>query len=183
MRRTLAGTAAGLLMLGVLAGCSSDDITSKAVESASDGKVKIDKDNQKITVEGEDGKGSISFGAETDLPDNFPEDDVPLPEGGKVRAVINGERDGNEYFNITYEIDGGDVKSAASDYRGELEDDGYEIKSSTSIGSGDAGFTSFTAVGASWDVVVLSAGGSSGDDKAALSIQVMTHDPANETGS
>jgi hypothetical protein len=178
MRRTLATTAAGLLLLGALAGCSSDDVVSDAVETASDGKVKVDNDGKKITVEGEDGEGSVSFGDDTELPDDFPSD-VPLPEGGDVKAVIKGDTNGKQYFNVTYGIDRDDVESSMSDYKSTLEDDGFEIKGSTEIGSAAGGLASFTAVGADWDVMVYSVG-SSAESQAALSIQVMTHDPAND---
>jgi hypothetical protein len=175
MRRLFATTAAGLLAVGLLAGCSSGDSAEEIVERASDGKVDIDDDGKKVTIQGEDGEGTFSVGEDTELPDDFPEGEVPLPEGGSVRAAISTERDGKQMFSITYAIDGADVKGAARDYRTQLEDDGYEVEESASFGGTDGGFTSFTAIGPDWDVRVFSAGSSSADD-AALSIQVSTHE-------
>jgi hypothetical protein len=174
MRRTFATITAGLLVLGLAAGCSSEDAAEKIAERASNGKVDIEDGGKKITIEGEDGEGTFSVGEETDLPDDFPEDEVPLPEGGSVRAAISTERDGKQFFSITYAIDGSDVEAAADDYRGQLEDDGYEVEGSSNVSGSGGSFTSFTAVGEAWDVSVFSAGGT--DDDAALSIQVSTHD-------
>jgi hypothetical protein len=174
MRRALATTAAGLLALGLAAGCSSEDAADKIVEEASDGKVQIDDDGKKITVQGEDGEGTISVGEEAELPDDFPEDDVPLPDGGSVRAAISTERDGKQFFSITYAIDGDDLASAADDYSSKLEDDGYEIEGQTNVSGSGGSFTSFTAVGPLWDVSVFTGGGD--ESEAAFSIQVATHE-------
>jgi hypothetical protein len=178
MRRAVATTFAAFVTLALAAGCSSDDAAETIVERASDGKVQIDDDGKKITVKGEDGEGTISFGEETELPDDFPEDDVPLPDGGSVRAAISGEQSGKQTFSLTYAIDGDDVSSAADDYRSKLENAGFEIERSTQVGSGDAGFNSFQAVGTDWDVYVFSAGGTGGD-QGAFSIQVSTHDDSS----
>ena len=85
MRRLLTTAAAGVLALGLVAGCSSG--TDDAISKATHGKVKVDKNGKKLTVT--DGDNSISVGT-AELPDSFPTDEVPLPgrrdaQGGRVR--------------------------------------------------------------------------------------------------
>jgi hypothetical protein len=179
LRRLLAITTAGLLMIGVLAGCGgTDDAVDKAVDAASNGKVRVDKDGNKITVD--DGDSSISIG-DTKLPDDFPKGDVPLPDGGTLKAVVSGKKDGDQYFSLTYAIDGADLKSAAKDYRSQLEHAGYRIESSSSIGGNAASFSAFTAIGSDWDVIAYSGGSSAAE--GALSLQVTTHDPSKDDSS
>jgi hypothetical protein len=172
IRRAITTTTAAVLVLGLAAGCSPDDAAETIVERASDGKVEVDDDGKQITVKGENGEGTFSIGEEAELPDDFPEDDVPLPDGGSVRAAVSSEQGDRQVFSITYAIDG-DLASAADDYADQLADDGYEIDGQSSISSAGGNFTSFTAVGTEWDVRVFAAGG---QDDAALSIQVSTHD-------
>ena len=68
MHRLLVTAAAGLLTLGVLAGCSSDS-------KAGVGKVKVDKNGATSTVTG--GQSAVGMGGNT-LPPSFPRQAVPL---------------------------------------------------------------------------------------------------------
>ena len=99
-----------------------------------------------------------SASATPKLPDDFPSDEVPLPESGELKAVVSGKQKGDQYFSLTYSVHGGDLKSAAKDYKQALEDDGYTIESSSSIGGSSGSFSAFTAVGTDWDVIVYSGG-------------------------
>jgi hypothetical protein len=169
VRRIFVSTAVGLLALGVLAGCSSNDSVS-----VNSGKVKVEKKGDKLTVK--DGDNSISVG-DAKLPASFP-DGVPLPEKGTLKAVVSGKRSGDEYFSLTYSIEHGSVAAAAKSYRRALEEAGFKVKTSASVGGSSGSFAAFTAAGSDWDVVVYSGGGTGGD--GALSLQVTPHSAAND---
>ncbi len=167
MRRLVVATGAGVLTLGLLAGCSSGG------DSASN--VKVDKGKKHVTVT--DGDNSISVGAAR-LPASFPEDDVPLPKDGKLKASIVTGSSSRKAYTLSYAISDGDVAGAAKDYRGALTDAGYRIQASASAGAAAAVFSAFTALGPHWDVVVYS-GGSAGAD-ALLALQVTPHDRSKD---
>lgn len=157
-----------MLFTGALAGCGSDG-------SDSGRDVDVKRDGKEVTVES--GDSSLSIG-DAQLPDDFPEGDVPLPDSGALKAVVSGDRKDEEYFSLTYSVQGGELKSAASDYKQALEDDGYTIEASSSIGGSSGSFAAFTAVGEDWDVIVYSGGDANAD--GALSLQVTTHDPSKD---
>ena len=85
MRRLLASAVAVLMLGGVLAGCGSDG-------SDAGDDVDVKKDGKEVTVES--GDSSFSIG-DAQLPDDFPEDDVPLPDSGALKAVVSGDREGD----------------------------------------------------------------------------------------
>jgi hypothetical protein len=153
-RRLLAFGAAGLLTIGALAGCGSDDSVSA--------------DSKQVTVK--DGNDSVTIGA-AKVPKDFPSDDVPLPEDGDLNAVVNGERDGKKFFSLTYTIKVTSVKKASNDYKAQLEDAGFTIESSRSVGGSKAGAGSFTAESDDWRVIVYR-GGVTGEN-GAMSLQVL----------
>lgn len=80
----------GCLLLLALAVSGCGAIAEKATETAIEQStgVKIDKDGEQVTIEGEDGAvGAV--GEDVKLPDDFPAD-VPVYEG-EIKAVIAGE--------------------------------------------------------------------------------------------
>jgi hypothetical protein len=168
LRRRFASAVAVIVLGGVLAGCGSDG-------SDAGPDVDVKKDGREVTVD--NGDSSFSIG-DAQLPDDFPEDDVPLPDSGALKAVVSGDRKGDEYYSLTYSVKGGNLKSVANDYKKTLEDDGYRIEASSSIGGPTASFTAFTAVGDDWDIIVYSGGDANAD--GALSLQVTTHDPSTD---
>ena len=170
MRRLLAAAAAGLLMLAVLAGCSSDD--TKSVDT---GRAKVEEDGDRVTVD--DGDSAISVGG-TELPDEFPKRDVPLPEGGTLQMVFANRKAGERSYTLSYGIDDGDVAGAANDYKAALIDDHYRIEASASAGAAAAVFSAYTAIGSEWDVIVYS-GGSTATD-AVLALQITPHRASND---
>lgn len=171
MRRFIAIGLIGLSSVGALAACG-DSAEDKAKDILKDQGVNVDEDNGKVTIEG-DG-GSVSVGEGADLPDGFPEDDVPLPEGGEIVSAISSEDGDRESYIVTYQIDSEDAESAMTDYESMLEDDGFTISGSMSFGGDEGSFSGFSAERDDWDVVVTSAG-SSDEDKAMFSIAVSTH--------
>jgi hypothetical protein len=160
-----------VLALGLVTGCSSG---SDALDKATHGKVKVDKDGKQLTVT--DGDNSISVGT-AELPDSFPTDDVPRPDDATLKAVVSGKEKGDEYYSLTYTVSGTALQAAAKDYKAKLQDRAYRIEASSSAGSSTAGFSAFTARGRDWDVVVYSGG--SGSD-GALSLQVTPHKASSD---
>lgn len=173
MRRFIAIGLIGFASVGTLAACG-DSAEDKAKDILKDSGVNVDENNGKVTIEGDDGKGSVSFGAGSDLPDGFPEDDVPLPEGGKIISAISSQDGDRETYVVTYQIDSDDADSAMSDYESTLEDAGFTIEGSTSFGSDQGSFSGFSAESSDWDVVVSTVG-SSEENEAVFSIGVSTH--------
>ena len=84
------GTALAAMLLGsslVLGGCGSDeDRAANAIEEAAQDAgedVEVDVDGDDITIEKSD--GTVSMGG--DLPEGFPEDDIPLVDGDVQLAM------------------------------------------------------------------------------------------------
>lgn len=171
MRRFIAIGLVGLA--GVSIAACGDSAEDKAKDILKDQGVNVDEDNGKVTIEGKDGKGSVSIGEGADLPDGFPEDDVPLPEGGKIITAFSSEDGDVQSFNVSYQIDADDVDSAMDDYESTLEDAGFTIEGSTSFGGDQGSVSGFSAEGTDWDVVVSAVGGS--DEDGLFSISVTTH--------
>jgi hypothetical protein len=167
LRRLLAPAVAVLLTGGLLAGCGSD-------ASNTSSKVDVQKNGDELTAKS--GDDSFSIG-DAQLPKSFPSDAVPRPDGVVLKAAVSGKQEGKQYFSLTYAVKGGDLKSAASDYKAALKDDGYAIEASSSVGGSSGSFSAFTAIGEDWDVIVY--GGGVGGD-GALSLQVTSHDPKKD---
>jgi hypothetical protein len=88
----------------LLSGCGAGDeigerLTEEAVEEAAGGDADVDIDEEGLTVTDENGD-STSIG--TDLPEDFPVDDVPLMEGTVLAATAV---DGASY-TVTLEVEG-----------------------------------------------------------------------------
>lgn len=167
MRKVIATTAVGVLAIVGLAACGGDD-GSVSVEK--DGtSVKVDKDGGKVTVESEDGKGTFSAGDETEVPESFPSA-VPLPDG-KLSVSLDGERDGKQYFTLTYSVDEDDVDDVFSDYRDALEDAGFDLGDRSSYEGGGGAFASIQAKSSEWEVVAVKVA-SGGADGSGISVTV-----------
>jgi hypothetical protein len=93
--RSLAGTAALVAGLFVLAACGDDEVSA----SSKDATVKVDDDE--ITVKTSEGTATIG----KDLPDGFPEGDVPLVDEEIVSAVANGQGSWSVVMSSTRAID------------------------------------------------------------------------------
>jgi hypothetical protein len=176
VHRLLVTAAAGLLTLGVLAGCSSDS-------KAGVGKVKVDKNGATSTVTG--GQSAVGMGGNT-LPPGFPRQAVPLPKDGMLQAVIASPKAGRQSYSLSYGLDAASVVGAAKRYKDALKAHNYRIESSASAGAAAVVFSAFTAVGPAWDVVVYSGGstetGSGTGFPASLGIQVTTHNASKTPG-
>jgi hypothetical protein len=187
MKRTLTIMITGLIAVLAFGACGAandavSDGAKGAIESATGCKVdEANKDNTKVECKGKDGQGSFSVGT-GDLPDGFPKSDVPLPDG-KIVSSISSEINGKPAYIVTVKV-GDSVGTAADDYKQTLVDKGFtaDEESSFSLG-GSGGLTAFTVKDSDWDVHVVGAGGTAGDDSNGLVVTVATHDPTTDTTS
>jgi hypothetical protein len=126
------------------------------------------------TVKGEHGsQSSVRFGKDAKIPKDFPVN-VPLPNAGKLRAVVDEANPPNASYTMTYALGGRDGIRTGNQYRTRLEKSGFKIEHFSSIGGTDGGLVQFDAIGKKWDVAVVS-GKANPRDRAALSVQVHTH--------
>lgn len=130
------------------AACGGDDDT-KTVNTG-DGSVTVDKDGDDTKISVDSDKGSAEFGTGTDVPDDFPTDDVPLPEDLELQSAISSKQ-GSE-FSLSYKVDEDDAKSAVSDYEDALTDAGFTIDDDASASIGGSEIINLRASGNGWTV-------------------------------
>ena len=185
VKRAGTATVVGLLAVTALGACGGggSDAVSNAIDKATNGKVKVDKNGNQITIKDKNGSGTFSAGGGTELPKGFPKSDVPRPDNATLQAAISGDRSGKQYFALTYAVDkSDDLAKVADDYKSALDDAGFTVKDSMSFGGAGGGFSAFTAKGTDWDVSVFSGGGGgSKGQQGGLQIQVTTHDSSTDT--
>ncbi|MEG9227529.1 hypothetical protein [Aeromicrobium sp. Sec7.5] len=129
------------LALFVSSACGSDGVTIPT----SDGDVTIDQDEGQVSLD--DGEGN-SFSTSAELPDGFPEDDVPIVEGTIVQGVAV-DQDGSAGFSVTLEVDGS-VAEVYDEAKGLLEDAGF----TSSLDSSGQGFATAGYDDGTWTVLV-----------------------------
>lgn len=134
----------------VLASCSPGDLldsavesaVEKGIESATGSEIDVDEDGGNLSIKTEDGE--VSFGGGAELPDGFPEADVPLIDGEIISAMrIQNETSDGFGINMTVQGTIADVHDEAA---GLLQGAGFtettvsdlgEMRSSGYEGSGD----------------------------------------------
>lgn len=124
----LAGLLGLTLALGASA-CSSDQTAEEAVEQAAEDAgedVEVDVDGDEITIESSD--GTVSMGG--DLPDGFPEDDVPLVEGD-VLVAMGAEGQG---FQVSLNVDMS-AAEAMDEAVALLEGAGFTVEETAEMGT------------------------------------------------
>lgn len=187
VKRAGTATAVGLLAVTTLAACGGggSDAVSNAIDKATNGKVKVDKNGNQITIKDKNGSGSATFGGGTELPKGFPKSDVPLPKGGELQAAISPvNRNGKQAFSLSYAFGSSDdLEQAADDYKSALEDAGFTIKDGSKFTGSSGSFSAFQATGTDWDVLVVGGGGNSSGsgDAGVLNATVTTHDSSTDT--
>jgi hypothetical protein len=121
------------LMLGAalaLGGCGgsdeerAEDAIEEAAEEAGED-VDVDVDGDDITIENSD--GTVSMGG--DLPEGFPEDDIPLVEG-EVLLAMGGEGQG---WQVSLAVDSS-AEDAMAEARGLLEGAGFSVDEEAVMG-------------------------------------------------
>lgn len=119
-----------LLTAGLgLAGCGSDEKTV----SVNGDKVTVDSDGDGVKVETDDGEATFGSGS---LPEDFPEDDVPIIEGTIAGGAKNAS-DGLTTWSVIIQADG-DVDSVLAEVTEKLEDAGYTSENSGNYGGSAA---------------------------------------------
>ncbi len=140
IRRWSAAVVAGLALL-VPTACGSDGVTIPT----SEGDVTIDRDGGEVSLD--DGEGT-SFSSSAELPDGFPEDDVPLVDGTIVQGLAV-DQGGEAGYSVTLEVDGS-VKEVYEEVKGLLEDAGF----TSSLDSSGQGFATAGYDDGTWTVLV-----------------------------
>jgi hypothetical protein len=109
------------------------------------------------------------------VPADFPKD-VPLPEEGRLLAVVKGRAPDspNRFYTFTYSLAGKNGRAIGTEYRRRLEKADFKIENYSSSGGTDGGFTTFDARSSRWDLTVLS-GKATRLEASSLSLQVTTH--------
>lgn len=116
MKRIPAALGSALLSIAVLtAGCGSDDLEIQT----DDGSVKVSRDGEDITIEGEDGSAVIGGAS---LPEDYPRDEVPIIDG-KITAGVSVDQ-GTRGWSVTLEVKG-DAAAVEADAAKLLTDKGF----------------------------------------------------------
>ncbi len=121
-----------LLFIFFLAACGSNNAgkqgTSEKEQSdgpesfelkTDEGKIKVDKDNAKLVIEGkDDSKVEMSFGEGQSIPEDFPIKIVPIYKGGKLLATSKNLVSDKESYVISYgsEESGKTIKDFYKDF-------------------------------------------------------------------
>lgn len=140
IHRWSAAAVAGIALL-VPAACGSDGVTVPT----SEGDVKIDQDDGTVSLD--DGEGN-SFSSSAELPDGFPEDDVPLVDGEIVQGLAV-DQGGDAGYSVSMEVDGS-VAEVYDEVKALLEDAGF----TSSLDSSGQGFATAAYDDGTWTVLV-----------------------------
>lgn len=123
-RRALAAVAAATVLPLGLSACGGDDraenAAEKALEDANGGEVDVDIDGDDVKIEGSD--GAVQYGA--GLPDDFPEDDIPLV--GEVSVGSSSSTGGEQGWTIATATDQS-PEDAFAEAKEELEGAGFAV--------------------------------------------------------
>ena len=110
---------------------TSEKASEKMIEKSIGDDATVDIDDEKITIETDEGKFTTDAKA-TDWPKEIP-NDVPKFTKGKITAVTSQEMDGADNWAIIFE----DVsENAIEDYKTTLKGKGFKIIFTTTAGTG-----------------------------------------------
>lgn len=168
MKRILTLFVAAALAATALTACGGDD--KKTVKVPGGGSVTVDKDGAEdgnLTITDEKGNKS-SFGSGTEVPDDFPKADVPLPDDAKLSGVVASENEGEKTWVLTFETSGS-VADVAKTYRTTLEGAGFTFQTFQSMGSGSDVTVVATGTSDKWRVNIT---GGNHDGKSSLMVTV-----------
>ncbi len=135
----------------------TEEVIEKAIEGGSGGDVEIDSDKGEVTIRDDEGETTISgddetveiksgddeavFGADTELPEDFP-DSVPLYDGISLTSYWKTSEDDSTSFSITA-VSEDSVDDIFGWYKDQLG--GWEISSEFTVESDEGKNSSFTA--------------------------------------
>ncbi|HDP69233.1 MAG TPA: hypothetical protein ENN38_00260 [Actinobacteria bacterium] len=128
------------ISLCLVAGCGKKTTTIKTEEG--DVKVETDKDEGKVTIEGEDG-GKVEIGTGTKIPDNWP-NDMPIYSNAEIQGVadISGET-GQESLTVILTTPDS-IDEIKAYYKKELPANGWTVQDSVSFSDKEDSFGGFT---------------------------------------
>jgi hypothetical protein len=115
-----------------------------------------------------------AFGKDLTIPKGFPIQDVPLPTSGRLASLTSKSRGRDRYYSLTYKIAARQANAIAADYRKVLTSARYKSPHPTVVTGNNGEFTTFTAIGTNWDVLVYS-GRNNLRDRPRLSVDVTAH--------
>ena len=128
MKRTTLSALLLILAALVVAGCGgSDALTEQAVENASDGEVKIDKDGDKTKIEV---AGQELENQQGGLVEGFPED-LPMPDDFEVETSTKTQGKYQAFGSIP------SAEDAYAFYQAELPKSGWKIQAAQDSGGGN----------------------------------------------
>lgn len=139
LRRSAAAVAVCgvLVMAGTGCGKASDKVSEKiaekSIEQAGGGKVDIDSDGDGVTIKNDDGE--YSTGSAKKLPDNWPSDILPVPDGFEIGNVTNIKTGSGESIMVTVTGDG-DVGELIDSYADGFKSNGLEVALQSTTGDG-----------------------------------------------
>lgn len=122
-----------VLALLLVAGCGmiAQKAAEKGIEGATGGKVDISGDE--VTIKGEDGS-SATISDDTQLPADFPSE-VPLMDGGKLKAAVTGEDGGKKRWTLNYTYPS-TTQEVMAFYTDALAKDGWKTSTSANVPNG-----------------------------------------------
>lgn len=131
----VAATAVGAFLL---ASCSPGDLlesavekgVEKGVEAATGADIDIDEDGGNMSIKTEDGE--MSFGTGAELPETFPESEVPLVDG-EIMTSMRIKDETSDGYSVSIVVEGtiADVNAEAVEL---LEGAGFESTSESDMG-------------------------------------------------
>ncbi len=135
-------TAVAAFALLLPAACGSGDDRTISTPA---GDVSIDEDDGKVTYEDDEGN---SFTTAAELPEGFPEDEIPLVDGEIIQGV-SVDQGSSKGYTISIDVEG-DVSETYAEAKKLLERAGFASQSeSTASGFATSGFDNGT-----WMVLV-----------------------------
>jgi len=82
----------------------SEGVVETAIEQASGNNVDIDANNDSFSIKSEDGNSELNIGG-SDLPSDFPKNDVPFINPKEVTFSASSEQEGKKYWNVGTTVD------------------------------------------------------------------------------
>lgn len=166
MRRThrLTTIALGGMFALALTGCGGVEVDGVSVDKDGDKvTVKTDEGEATIDVNGEDGEFSVesedgSFAGGSELPDDFPSDEVPLVDG-TVLSGFSSSSDGTEGYSVAMTADGSSASEVGEEAIAKLTAAGFEKTSEFKSGETEV----YALTSDAWEVSVQVAGADDGE--------------------
>lgn len=134
----------------------AEKVTEKAIETATGGKVNVDADKEKVTIETNDGKLTIG---QNEIPKSFPSD-ITVYKGAKVTSSAETDE------GLSVQLTTNDSASTVYDfYRNDLKENGWKETSNSTYGD-----TSMVSAEKSGKSVLITVSKDTSNDGTVISI-------------